>query len=148
MSNWGNYIVPDFLQQDITVDYLAATTHQAAAATLLCLSELAPCISAEVRWDAERAQKQVGLAVIRRQNEQPVKCWTWLVVQIQAHGGFCSLLWYKGCWGLSITALKKKSTLMVLTSTLSLWFKFDLLILHQRDMVLLKHAKNWECREC
>lgn len=55
MSNWGNYIVPNFLQQDITVDYLAATTHQAAAVTLLCLPEPAPCISAEVRWDADRA---------------------------------------------------------------------------------------------
>lgn len=55
MSNWGNYIVPNFLQQDITVDYLAATTHQAAAVTLLCLPEPAPCISAEVRWDADHA---------------------------------------------------------------------------------------------
>lgn len=55
MSNWGNYTVPNFLQQDITVDYLAATTHQAAAVTLLCLPEPAPCISAEVRWDADHA---------------------------------------------------------------------------------------------
>lgn len=50
-ASWGNCIVPNFLQQDITVDYLAATTHQAAAVTLLCLPEPAPCISAEVRWD-------------------------------------------------------------------------------------------------
>lgn len=55
MSNWGNYIVPNFLQQDITADYLAATTHQAAAVTLLCLPAPVPCISAEVRWDADRA---------------------------------------------------------------------------------------------
>lgn len=73
MSNQGNYIVPNFLQQDITVDYLAATTHQAAAATLLCVSEPDPYISAEVRRDADRARKQVGLAVMRRQIEQPVK---------------------------------------------------------------------------
>lgn len=108
MSNWGNYIVPNFLQQDITVDYLAATTHQAAAATLLCLFEPAPYVSAEVRRAADRAQKQVGLTIIRRQIEQPVKSQTWLVVQIQAHPGFCLLLRYKGWWGLSITALKKK----------------------------------------
>ena len=76
MSNWGNYIVRNFLQQDITVDYLAATTHQAAAANPLCLSEPAPYISAEVRRDADRAQKQVGLAIIRRQIEQPVKSQT------------------------------------------------------------------------
>lgn len=76
MSNWGNYIVPNFLQQDITVDYLAATTHQAAAATLLCLSEPAPYMSAVVRHDADCAGKQVGLAIIRRQIEQPVKSQT------------------------------------------------------------------------
>jgi len=76
MSNWGNYIVPNFLQQDITVDYLAATTHQAAAATLLSLSEPDLYISAEVRQDADHAQKQVGLAIVRRQIEQPVKSQT------------------------------------------------------------------------
>lgn len=73
MSNWGNYIVPNFLQQDITVDYLAATTHQAAAAPLICFSEPAPYISAEVRQDADHAGRQVGLAIIRRRVEQPVK---------------------------------------------------------------------------
>lgn len=76
MSSWGNYIVPNFLQQDITVDYLAATTHQAAAATLLCLSEPAPYICAEVRRDADHSGKQVGLAIIRRQIEQPGKSQT------------------------------------------------------------------------
>lgn len=66
MSNWGNYIVPNFHQQDITVDYLAATTHPAAAATLLCLSEPAPYNSTEVRQDTDHARRQVGLAIIRR----------------------------------------------------------------------------------
>lgn len=48
----------------------------------------------------------------------------------------------QGLVGFIHHSIKKKSTLMVLTSTLSLWFNFDLLILHQRDVVLLKHAKN------
>lgn len=108
MSNWGNYIVPNFLQQDITVDYLAATTHHAAAATLLCLSEQASYNYAEVRQDADHAGRQVGLAIIRRQIEWPVKSQTWLVVQIQAQTGFCLLLCYKGLLDLSFTALKKK----------------------------------------
>lgn len=39
MSSWGNYVVPVFFQQDIIVEYLAATTHYHAAAPLFCLSQ-------------------------------------------------------------------------------------------------------------
>lgn len=49
----GKLHCPKFSPTRITVDYLAATTHQAAAATLLCLFEPAPYVSAEVRRAAE-----------------------------------------------------------------------------------------------
>lgn len=38
VASWGNYAVPNFFQQDIIVDYLAATTYCRAAAPLFCLS--------------------------------------------------------------------------------------------------------------
>lgn len=45
MSDWENYVVPHFLQQDITVDYLTATAHHTAAATELGVSEPTPYYS-------------------------------------------------------------------------------------------------------
>lgn len=38
VSSWRNDVVPNFFQQDIIVDYLAAITHRHAAAPLFCLS--------------------------------------------------------------------------------------------------------------
>lgn len=54
----------------------------------------------------------------------------------------------QGLGGFSHHGIKKKEYFDGFDLNFILWFDFDLLILHQKDVVLLKHAKNWKCREC